>query len=231
MGIFRPNKLNYTSDDVEEKSNSFIIRLVCEFKSNIENIVSEFKTNINKSVSDFENEINGAVLTQNNSISEIRGNVEELSGKIATEQTSREDKDSELDAKISNVVTTLNTEISQREGTNTIHDSKISELYVKKADKATTLSGYGISDAYTKKETTQVVDERISYPMGELAYAVDKKANSEDVYTKEELEKRFVKITENMVSHGQFEGVIGGIQTALDEIEKLQNAYIGGGSV
>ena len=45
-----------------------------------------------------------------------------------------------------------------------------------KADKATTLAGYGITDAYTKQATAQIVDERISYPIGELAYVVDKKA-------------------------------------------------------
>lgn len=55
----------------------------------------------------------------------------------------------------------------------------LTPMIEEKADKSTTLSGYGIEDAYTQDEIHQVVDERISYPIGEIAFIVDKKAEKD----------------------------------------------------
>ena len=59
MGIFRPNKLGYTSDDEEKKSNSYIMTSVEKFVTNITDIVNSFKTDINTAVEVQNNEIDG----------------------------------------------------------------------------------------------------------------------------------------------------------------------------
>ena len=72
-----------------------------------------------------------------------------------------------------------------------------------KADKATTLSGYGITDAYTKTETDTKVDTKAdkattlagygisdAYTRTEVETKVNAKANSADVYTKSETYSR-----------------------------------------
>ena len=50
-----------------------------------------------------------------------------------------------------------------------------------KADKATTLSGYGITDAYTKKETDDKLDTKVNNSL--FLNELDKKANKTDVDT------------------------------------------------
>ena len=57
MGIFRPNKLGYTSDDVEKKSNSHIMSLVDDFTEKINGIVEKFKSDINGAVDEQNNKL------------------------------------------------------------------------------------------------------------------------------------------------------------------------------
>lgn len=161
MGIFRPNKLGYTSDDVEKKSNSYIMTLVEKFVTNITDIVNSFKKDINTAVEVQNNEIDGIserlnqeIVQRDNEDNSLKKDVQDLNSELFN-----------LDGKYENItdkiIDDLDTERLQREGVNTGHDKQISDLYAKKADKiavelkadkATTLSGYGITDAYNKTE-------------------------------------------------------------------------------
>lgn len=166
MGIFRPNKLGYTSDDEEKKSNSYIMTLVEKFVTNITDIVNGFKNDINTAVEVQNNEIDGIserlnqeIVLRDNEDNSLKKDIQDLNSGLFN-----------LDGKYKNItdkiIDDLDTERLQREGVNTGHDKQISELYAKKADKiavelkadkATTLSGYGIEDAYNKDE----VDDKI----------------------------------------------------------------------
>lgn len=64
--------------------------------------------------------------------------------------------------------------------TNTKVNTVESTLENKKADKATTLAGYNIGDAYTKTEVDNIKTN--------LTTEIDKKANSDSVYTKSEID-------------------------------------------
>ena len=170
MGIFRPNKLGYTSDDEEKKSNSYIMTLVEKFVTNITDIVNSFKTDINTAVEVQNNEIDGIserlnqeIVQRDNEDKGIKKDVQDLNSELFN-----------LDGKYKNItdkiIDDLDTERLQREGANTGHDKQISELYAKKADKtevklkadkATTLSGYGITDVYTKGETDSQIGAAI----------------------------------------------------------------------
>lgn len=56
-----------------------------------------------------------------------------------------------------------------------------------KADKATTISGYGITDAYTKTEIDASL-QIVYNAMNQLNVILSAKANAVDVYTKEEVD-------------------------------------------
>ena len=69
--------------------------------------------------------------------------------------------------------------------------SYVNEELAKKADKATTLAGYGISDAYTKGEVDAALLLKASQQdHNELVDEVNKKANAVDVYAKGETYSR-----------------------------------------
>lgn len=214
MGIFRPNKLGYTSEDVDKKSNSYIMT-----------VVEKFTYNINKIVEAFKSEVKGVIEQQDSDISDISDNVAALSEALGSEATEREKTDavlreninsinlnlddernirqtadenlqreisdeinnrsnlfSEFDTKYENITgeikRNLNMEIAQREGTNAMHDSQITELYSKKADKteveglrndkadkSTTLAGYGILDGISFVEG---YEDKIDYYQGKV---------------------------------------------------------------
>lgn len=70
-------------------------------------------------------------------------------------------------------VTGINARVSKNE-------TDIANLGNTKADKTTTLAGYGITDAYTRNEVDNISTG--------LTTEIDKKANSDDVYTKSEID-------------------------------------------
>ena len=188
MGIFRPNKLGYTSEDVEKKSNSYIMT-----------VVEKFTYNINKIVEAFKSEVKGVIEQQDSDISDIDAKYENITGEIKRN---------------------LNMEIAQREGTNAMHDSQITELYSKKADKteveglrndkadkSTTLAGYGITDAYSQDYLNRRFDSTES-----------------NVYD------LTAKVTSNSDRIDTVETSIGDIETAIDGIIAIQNSLIGGGT-
>ena len=93
-----------------------------------------------------------------------------------------------------------------------------------KADKATTLTGYGITDAYTKTETTAAIDTAKT----ELTTAIGKKADAAttltgygitDAYTKTAADEKITAATADMATKTQVTADIGTAKTALE------NAY------
>lgn len=67
----------------------------------------------------------------------------------------------------------------------------VNEELAKKANKATTLAGYGITDAYTKAETDDALGDKANtadvYTKDEVDGKVNVKANAADVYQKTEV--------------------------------------------
>ena len=90
-----------------------------------------------------------------------------------------------------------------------------------KADKATTLTGYGITDAYTKTETTAAIDTAKT----ELTTAIGKKADAAtdlagygitDAYTKAAADEKITAATADMATKTQVTADIGTAKTALE---------------
>ena len=90
-----------------------------------------------------------------------------------------------------------------------------------KADKATTLTGYGITDAYTKTETTAAIDTAKT----ELTTAIGKKADAAtdlagygitDAYTKTAADEKITAATADMATKPQVTADIGTAKTALE---------------
>ena len=90
-----------------------------------------------------------------------------------------------------------------------------------KADKATTLTGYGITDAYTKTETTAAIDTAKT----ELTTAIGKKADKAttltgygitDAYTKTAADEKITAATADMATKTQVTADIGTAKTALE---------------
>jgi len=90
-----------------------------------------------------------------------------------------------------------------------------------KADKATTLTGYGITDAYTKTETTAAIDTAKT----ELTTAIGKKADAAttltgygitDAYTKTAADEKITAATADMATKTQVTADIGTAKTALE---------------
>ena len=90
-----------------------------------------------------------------------------------------------------------------------------------KADKATTLTGYGITDAYTKTETTAAIDTAKT----ELTTAIGKKADAAtdlagygitDAYTKTAADEKITVATADMATKTQVTADIGTAKTALE---------------
>lgn len=84
---------------------------------------------------------------------------------------------------------------------NKVDESEVETALQGKADKATTLAGYGINDAYTKDK----VDEKL-----------DLKANAADVYTKTDADGKFATSDALTTAKADFEEKITTAKTELD---------------
>ena len=81
----------------------------------------------------------------------------------------------------------------------------VNEELAKKADKATTLAGYGITDAYTKEEVNaELLLKASQQDHNALVDVVNGKANAADVYTKTEVDND-----------------VNGLQAEIDDINSL----------
>lgn len=75
------------------------------------------------------------------------------------------------------------TALSGKVGNNTSAISTINATLTGKADKATTLAGYGITDAYTKAEVDNAIDQDVADATETILLEVDKKVNKSDIAT------------------------------------------------
>ncbi|BBG64672.1 YadA-like family protein [Phascolarctobacterium faecium] len=102
-----------------------------------------------------------------------------------------------------------------------------------KADKATTLTGYGITDAYTKTETTAAIDTAKT----ELTTAIGKKADAAttltgygitDAYTKTAADEKITAATADMATKTQVTADIGTAKTALESAYQAADNALSG---
>ena len=80
----------------------------------------------------------------------------------------------------------------------------------KKADKATTLTGYGIADAYTKTETDTAVGKKADKATTLTGYGIT------DAYTKTAADEKITAATADMATKTQVTADIGTAKTALE---------------
>ena len=101
-----------------------------------------------------------------------------------------------------------------------------------KADAATTLTGYGITDAYTKTETTAAIDTAKT----ELTTAIGKKADAAttltgygitDAYTKTAADEKITAATADMATKTQVTADIGTAKTALESAYQAADTALG----
>lgn len=79
----------------------------------------------------------------------------------------------------------------------------VNEELAKKADKATTLAGYGITDAYTKEEVNaELLLKASQQDHNALVDVVNSKANAADVYTKGEADEKFAEKASTLAGYG-----------------------------
>lgn len=112
----------------------------------------------------------------------------------------------------------------------TYNKTEVDTELAKKADKTTTLAGYGITDAYTKTETdtelakkantADVYAKTETYSKTEVDTELAKKANSADVYTKEQTYSKTeadTTFTTKSYVDSAIEAVSGGIVAPEDK--------------
>ena len=79
----------------------------------------------------------------------------------------------------------------------------VNEELAKKADKATTLAGYGITDAYTKEEVNaELLLKASQQDHNALVDVVNSKANAANVYTKGEADEKFAEKASTLAGYG-----------------------------
>ena len=98
----------------------------------------------------------------------------------------------------------------------------------KKADKGTSLSDYGIGNAYTKTETDTKLGEKANtattYTKTEVDEAVGKKANTADVYSKTDSDNKYVvKVSGKQLSTNDYTTAE---KTKLEGIDEGANKYV-----
>lgn len=108
-----------------------------------------------------------------------------------------------------------------------------------KADKATTLVGYGITDAYTKTETNNLLDDKLDSDTAASTYATQSsltsglatKANASDVYTKSDVDSELdgkVNIAQGADNAGKVLGIdnSGNVIPTTIQVEESPNTGV-----
>ena len=167
-----------------------------QFKTDVEGEISSFKTEIEGEMDSLKTEVEGEMDSLK---TEVEGEMSSLRTDLEGEMSSlRTDLESEIDTfetTVNNEVTSLSNSVINLDGEVTTLQGNVASLTTGmasldrsvtalgrqiqgKADKATTLSGYGITDAYTKSETkallgntggetvTEYVNNTVSDAMG-----------------------------------------------------------------
>ena len=92
----------------------------------------------------------------------------------------------------------------------------------KKADKATTLTGYGIADAYTKTETDTAVGKKADKATTLTGYGIT------DAYTKTAADEKITAATADMATKTQVTADIGAAKTALESAYQAADNALSG---
>lgn len=121
-----------------------------QFKTDITSDLNTFKTDVESEISSFKTEVQDDIAEINTAVIDLDGKVKTLQGDVSTLDTSLNS--------LSRTVTSLGRQLSG------------------KADKATTLSGYGITDAYTKSETKTLIGDTGGEPITQ--YVADTVSNA-----------------------------------------------------
>ena len=91
----------------------------------------------------------------------------------------------------------------------------------KKADKATTLTGYGIADAYTKTETDTAIGKKADKATTLTGYGIT------DTYTKTAADAKITAATADMATKTQVTADIGTAKTALESAYQAADTALG----
>ena len=91
----------------------------------------------------------------------------------------------------------------------------------KKADKATTLTGYGIADAYTKTETDTAIGKKADKATTLTGYGIT------DAYTKTAADEKITAATADMATKTQVTADIGTAKTALESAYQAADTALG----
>ena len=91
----------------------------------------------------------------------------------------------------------------------------------KKADKATTLTGYGIADAYTKTETDTAIGKKADKATTLTGYGIT------DAYTKTAADAKITAATADMATKTQVTADIGTAKTALESAYQAADTALG----
>ena len=91
----------------------------------------------------------------------------------------------------------------------------------KKADKATTLTGYGIADAYTKTETDTAIGKKADKATTLTGYGIA------DAYTKTAADAKITAATADMATKTQVTADIGTAKTALESAYQAADTALG----
>ena len=91
----------------------------------------------------------------------------------------------------------------------------------KKADKATTLTGYGIADAYTKTETDTAIGKKADKATTLTGYGIT------DAYTKTAADEKITAATADMATKTQVTADIGTAKTALERAYQAADTALG----
>lgn len=126
-----------------------------------------------------------------------------------------------VDQRITTEVATLNSSISQVSSRVDSNDSDISSLQSGKADKATTLAGYGIADAYTKSEVDGKLDTKANKATSLAGYGIA------DAYTKTQTDG----LLATKVNTSQIEQALTHSTTNIPSSKAVSDAINAGGSL
>lgn len=215
MGIFRPNKLGYTSEDVEKKSNSYIMT-----------VVERFIENINKTVYTFKTDVDRAIKQQDSDILGISDNVAALSDALDAEAIERGNADVVLRENINSINLNLDDERNirqtadenlQREISDEINNrSNLFSEFDTKYENITGEIKRNLNMEIAQREGTNAMhDSQITELYSKKADKTEVEGLIKDVdlsgyYTKDEID-----------------GKMGSVDTALDNIIIIQNKLLG----
>lgn len=126
--------------------------------------------------------------------------------KLATD-AEIEEGTSETAVVVAKQLKTTNSAVTGIEERVSQNETDITDLGNTKADKATTLAGYGIIDAYTKTEVDGI--------KADLTTEIDKKANSDDVYTKTEIDTTVADLNQKITDKDSLPEQAGNVDKFL----------------